>query len=147
MVKKGFGERVASPEEGETARLIALYYDKGNPAVAEIGTALIRQTVDRLNKRLVRFSTGDRGGRNQCPEPADELHRFPRSRHFVPDDHEQQPERRGRHHRFLAGAGHFAPHAGNSLVQRHLHRGANHRPHSPERGAGDRRPAGGLFRL
>ena len=55
VVKKGFGERVASPEEGETARLIALYYDKGNPAVAEIGTALIRQTVDRLNKRLVRF--------------------------------------------------------------------------------------------
>ena len=35
--------------------LIALYYDKGNPAVAEIGTALIRQTVDRLNKRLVDF--------------------------------------------------------------------------------------------
>ncbi|MEW9031476.1 MAG: ABC transporter permease, partial [Planifilum fimeticola] len=55
VVKKGFGRRVASPEEGETARLIALYYDKGNPAVAEIGTALIRQTVDRLNKRLVRF--------------------------------------------------------------------------------------------
>ncbi|GAA5347062.1 ABC-2 type transport system permease protein [Planifilum fimeticola] len=55
VVKKGFGQRVASPEEGETARLIALYYDKGNPTVAEVGTALIRQMVDRLNKRLVRF--------------------------------------------------------------------------------------------
>lgn len=55
VVKKGFGDRVALPEEGRTAPLIALYYDKGNPAVAEIGTALIRQTVDRLNKRLVDF--------------------------------------------------------------------------------------------
>ncbi|MFS8512354.1 MAG: ABC transporter permease [Planifilum fulgidum] len=55
VVKKGFGERVASPEKGETARLVALYYDKSNPAVAEIGTALVRQAVDRLNKRLVRF--------------------------------------------------------------------------------------------
>lgn len=55
VVKKGFGKRVASPEGGETARLITLYYDKSNPAVAEIGTALIHQTVDRLNKRLVHF--------------------------------------------------------------------------------------------
>jgi ABC-2 type transport system permease protein len=55
VVKKGFGKRVASPAGGETARLITLYYDKSNPAVAEIGTALIRQAVDHLNKRLVHF--------------------------------------------------------------------------------------------
>ncbi len=115
--------------------------------MAEIGTALVRQTVDRLNKRLVRF---------QPVIGMEEINVQSRPMSYIDFLVPGILSLMIMNNNLNGVAGTIASWRERGILRRmqgtplssgDVHRRANYRPHHPERSAGDRRPPGGLLRL
>ncbi|MFD1394333.1 ABC transporter permease [Kroppenstedtia eburnea] len=60
VLKRGLGERLRSAEggdrgAGDSSALVSLYLDRSNPTVSQVGSTVIGEAVDRLNKEAVNY--------------------------------------------------------------------------------------------
>ncbi|OYD06786.1 ABC transporter permease [Paludifilum halophilum] len=55
QLKKGLGERLASSGEKGSPNRVALYLDQTDPTVSEVGSTVVRQVIDRINKERLDY--------------------------------------------------------------------------------------------
>jgi ABC-2 type transport system permease protein len=55
LIRKGFGRHLNQRTEKVPSKEIVLYLDKSNLTAAQLGTTVVGQMVDQLNKRLIGF--------------------------------------------------------------------------------------------
>lgn len=55
VVKKGFAEQLQKPADRVESHFLTIYLDQSNPTVSQLGTTLVEQSVDKLNKEQQNF--------------------------------------------------------------------------------------------
>lgn len=55
VIKKGFGTHISDNKSTTDTEQVVLYLDESNPTIAEVGSTLVNQELDQLNKELTNF--------------------------------------------------------------------------------------------